>query len=62
MTAVEWLIEQLIKYELIDKTIHPNNVLFHKAKEMEQNQLEKSYQKGFDEATIQGIKEAHKYQ
>jgi hypothetical protein len=30
--------------------------------ESENTQLEKAYQKGFDEATTQGIKEAHKYQ
>jgi hypothetical protein len=30
--------------------------------ESENAQLEKAYQKGFDEATTQGIKEAHKYQ
>lgn len=60
-TAVEWLIEQIIKYKLIPKTIHPNNVLFHEAKVMEKEQLEDSWKKGFDDAT-QGIKEAHKYQ
>ena len=38
MTATEWLIEQLIKYELVDKTINPDNVIFHKAKEMEKQQ------------------------
>jgi len=38
-TAVDWLIDQLIKYELVDKTIHPNNILFHKAKEMEMYQI-----------------------
>ena len=34
-TAVEWLIEQIIK---VDKTIHPDNLLFHKAKKMEKEQ------------------------
>jgi hypothetical protein len=46
-TAVDWLIEQLIKYELVDKTIHPNNVLFYKAKEMEKEQLEKAIEYGY---------------
>lgn len=61
-TAVEWLIEQIIKYKLIPKTIHPNNVLFHEAKVMEKEQLQKSWEKGYDDATSQAIKEAHKYQ
>ena len=42
MTATEWLIEQLIKYKLVDKTINPDNVIFHKAKEMEKQQLQKA--------------------
>lgn len=36
-TAVEWLVEQMIKCELLPKSIHPDNVLFHNAKEMEKN-------------------------
>jgi len=47
MTAIEQLIEQLIKYELIDKTINPDNVLFNKAKEMEKEQLEKAIEYGY---------------
>ena len=43
-TAVEWLIEQIIK---VDKTIHPDNILFHKAKEMEKEQLEKAIEYGY---------------
>jgi len=38
-TAVEWLINQLKNYKLIDESIHPNNVLFHRAKEMEKEQM-----------------------
>ena len=44
MTATEWLIEQIIK---VDKTIHPDNVLFHKAKKMEKKQLEKAIEFGY---------------
>ena len=44
MKAVEWLIEQIIK---VDKTIHPDNLLFHKAKEMEKEQLEKAIEFGY---------------
>jgi hypothetical protein len=38
-TAVEWLINQLKNYKLIDESIHPDNVLFHRAKEMEKEQM-----------------------
>ena len=41
-TAVEWLVEQMIKCELLPKSIHPDNVLFHKAKEMEKQQIIKA--------------------
>jgi hypothetical protein len=46
-TATEWLIEQIIKYKLIPKTIHPNNVLFHEAKVMENIQLQKAIEYGY---------------
>lgn len=39
MTAVEWLVEQMIKCELLPKSVHPDNVLFHKAKQMEKQQI-----------------------
>lgn len=42
-TAVEWLIEQMIKCEILPKSIHPDNVLFHKAKEMEKDQAKRMY-------------------
>jgi hypothetical protein len=38
-TAVEWLIEQIIKYELVPKGTNPDNVLFHKAKEMHKQEI-----------------------
>ena len=41
-TAVEWLVEQMIKCELLPKSIHPDSVLFHKAKEMEKQQIIKA--------------------
>lgn len=46
MTAVEWLVEQMIKCELLPKSIHPDSVLFHKAKEMEKQQIIEAYDKG----------------
>lgn len=39
-TAVDWLIEQIIKYRLVPEGTNPDNVLFHKAKEMEKEQIE----------------------
>jgi hypothetical protein len=47
-TAVEWLVEQMIKYELVPKGIHFNNVLFHQAKAMEREQLKEMYLKGIE--------------
>jgi hypothetical protein len=48
MTAVEWLIEQIIKYELVPEGTNPDNVLFNKAKEMEHKQLEKAIEYGYE--------------
>jgi hypothetical protein len=45
-TAVEWLIDQLIKYEFVPKGTHSDNVLFHKAKEMEKEQIIDAYSDG----------------
>jgi hypothetical protein len=42
-TAVQFLIDQLIKYEVIDKTTHPENVLFSKALKMEREQIEEAW-------------------
>jgi hypothetical protein len=47
-TAVEWLVEQMIKYELLPESIHPDNVLFHKAKEMEKQQIVDSFENGIE--------------
>lgn|GEM_PF-5579274 len=33
-SSIEWLIEQMIKYELVPKGIHFDNILFHQAKAM----------------------------
>ena len=38
-TAVEWLVEQIIKYKLVPEGTHHDNVLFNKAKQMEKEQL-----------------------
>ena len=43
-TAVEWLIEQLFTYGLIDKNIHRNNVIFHQAKEKFEQQIIDAYE------------------
>jgi hypothetical protein len=39
-TPVEWLIEQMIKHGLVPQGTHPDNILFHKAKEMESALME----------------------
>ena len=38
-TAVEWLIEQIIKYDLVPQGTNPDNVLFHQTLEMEKHQI-----------------------
>jgi len=43
-TAVEWLIEQIIKYELVPKGTNSDNVLFHKAKEMHKQEIIEAYE------------------
>jgi len=62
-TSVEWLIDQIIKYELVPKGTNPDNVLFHKAKEMEQEQtiefaklhVTKALEAAYNNATIDDI-------
>jgi len=48
-TSVEWLINQLYKIGL-SKDIHPNNILFSKAKEIHKEQIEDAYNQGFRDA------------
>lgn len=38
-TAVEWLVEQIIKYGLVPQGTNPDNILFQQAKEMEKLQI-----------------------
>jgi hypothetical protein len=45
-TAVEWLIEQIIKYDLVPQGTNPDNVLFHQALEIEKQQIVKAYKDG----------------
>ena len=42
-TAVEWLIEQIFKYRLVPEGTNTDNVLFHKAKEMEKEQMKDAF-------------------
>ena len=58
-TATEWLFKQLWD-EPRDKFTW--NAILSKAEEMEQEQKQKEWEKGWNEATSQGIKETHKYQ
>ena len=41
--SIEWLIEQLIKYELVPKEIHFDNILFHQARAMHRKEIISSY-------------------
>jgi hypothetical protein len=45
-TAVKWLIEQIIKYDLVPQGTNPDNVLFHQALEMEKQQMLHFWQGG----------------
>jgi len=44
--SIDWLIEQMIKYELVPKGIHFNNILFHQAKAMHKEEIEDAYGHG----------------
>jgi hypothetical protein len=46
MTSIEWLINQLYKVGL-SKDIHPNNILFSKAKEIHKEEVKNAYNQGF---------------
>jgi len=46
MTAVEFLIEQLIKYELVPKETNVDNVIFHRAKEIEKKEIIDAWNNG----------------
>jgi hypothetical protein len=59
-TAVEWLIEQLIKYKLVPEGTHHDNVLFNKAKQMEKEQLFEFFKAGQD-STEEGGKSFDQY-
>lgn len=63
MTAVDWL--QIELDSILD--LNPSEFgkvqqAFDHAKKMEEEQLQKSWEIGFDDATSQAIKETHKYQ
>jgi hypothetical protein len=45
-SSVEWLVEQMIKYELVPKGIHFDNVLFHQAKAMHKEEIERAHYDG----------------
>jgi hypothetical protein len=42
-SSIDWLVEQMIKYELVPKGTHFDNVLFHQAKAMHQQEIEGAY-------------------
>jgi hypothetical protein len=51
-TAVDWLIEQIIKYELVPKGTNKDNVLFHKAKQIEKANIIKARVDGDEHHTF----------
>jgi len=63
-TAVEWLIEQIIKYDLVPQETNPDNVLFHQALEMEKQQIidavNSQRQLGWDEKGEQYYNETYR--
>ena len=48
MTAVEWLIEFIMKHGLVPKETLADNVIFHKAKEMEKQQIIETWHNGYN--------------
>ena len=47
-TAVEWLIEQIFKYRLLPEGTNADNVLFHKAKAMQDEQMQLTWNNAID--------------
>ena len=60
MTSIEWLIEELYKCGL-SKDIHPDNALFHKAKEMHKEEIIDAANKVLYHSTGQGNIAAEQY-
>jgi hypothetical protein len=56
-TSVEWLIEQIIKYELVPKGTNPDNVLFHKAKEIHKQEIIEAYFNGYEYCRLRELDE-----
>ena len=54
-TAVDWLIEQIIKYELVPKGTNKDNVLFHKAKQIEKDNIIKARVDGDENHTFNSL-------
>lgn len=45
-SSINWLIEQMIKYELVPKGIHFDNILFHQAKAMHKQEIKEAWLDG----------------
>lgn len=62
-TAVEWYFDKIKShFEHNGDLFETATFTYSIAKLKEQEQLQKAWQQGFDEATSQAIKETHKYQ
>ena len=60
-SSIEWLIEQMIKFELIPKGIHFDNILFHQAKAMHKEEIAHAYNYISLDETYQPIPAEHYY-
>jgi hypothetical protein len=57
-TAVEWLIETMVKCDVLPKNTNIDNIVFQQAKQMEQEQRAKIRLEGYGEGYDEGLYDA----
>jgi len=57
-TAVEWLIETMVKCDVLPKDTNIGNIVFQQAKQMEQEQRAKIRLEGYGEGYDEGLYDA----
>ena len=57
-TAVEWLIETMVKCDVLPKNTNIDNIVFQQAKQMEQEQRAKIRLDGYGEGYDDGLHDA----
>lgn len=57
-TAVEWLIETMVKCDVLPKNTNIDNIVFQQAKQMEQEQRAKIRLEGYGEGYDEGLHDA----